>query len=42
MPYPINTTGAEDSGFTMPDGNTFDLGRRRTLKYPLSSNCSTA
>ncbi|MFC1873270.1 hypothetical protein ACFLW3_00440, partial [Chloroflexota bacterium] len=23
MPYPINTTGAEDSGFMMPDGNTF-------------------
>ena len=23
MPYPINTAGAEDSGFMMPDGNTF-------------------
>jgi hypothetical protein len=23
MPYPINTAGAEDSGFIMPDGNTF-------------------
>jgi hypothetical protein len=23
MPYPINTNGAEDSGFIMPDGNTF-------------------
>ena len=23
MPYPITTTGAEDSGFMMPDGNTF-------------------
>ncbi|MFC1927564.1 hypothetical protein ACFLW7_03200 [Chloroflexota bacterium] len=23
MPYPINTPGAEDSGFIMPDGNTF-------------------
>ena len=23
MPYPINTTGAEDSGFIMPDGNIF-------------------
>ena len=23
MPYPINTAGAEDSGFVMPDGNTF-------------------
>jgi hypothetical protein len=25
MPYPINTAGAEDSGFMMPDGNTFYL-----------------
>lgn len=25
MPYPINTAGAEDSGFIMPDGNTFFL-----------------
>ena len=23
MPYPINTAGAEDSGFITPDGNTF-------------------
>ena len=23
MPYPINTAGHEDSGFIMPDGNTF-------------------
>jgi hypothetical protein len=23
MPYPINTAGAEDSGFIMPDGQTF-------------------
>jgi hypothetical protein len=23
MPYPINTAGAEDSGFMLPDGNTF-------------------
>ena len=23
MPYPINTAGAEDSGFIMPDGNIF-------------------
>lgn len=23
MPYPINTAGAEDSGFIMPNGNTF-------------------
>ena len=23
MPYPVNTAGAEDSGFVMPDGNTF-------------------
>lgn len=23
MPYPINTAGAEDSGFISPDGNTF-------------------
>lgn len=23
LPYPINTAGAEDSGFIMPDGNTF-------------------
>lgn len=23
MPYPVNTAGAEDSGFIMPDGNTF-------------------
>ena len=23
MPYPVNTAGAEDSGFMMPDGNTF-------------------
>jgi hypothetical protein len=23
MPYPLNTAGAEDSGFIMPDGNTF-------------------
>jgi hypothetical protein len=23
MPYPINTAGAEDSGFMMPDGRTF-------------------
>ena len=23
MPYPINSAGAEDSGFMMPDGNTF-------------------
>jgi len=23
MPYPINTASAEDSGFMMPDGNTF-------------------
>jgi hypothetical protein len=23
MPYPINTAGAEDSAFIMPDGNTF-------------------
>jgi hypothetical protein len=23
MPYPINTAGAEDSGFMMPDGQTF-------------------
>ena len=23
MPYPINTAGAEDSGFIMPDGKTF-------------------
>jgi hypothetical protein len=23
MPYPINTAGAEDSGFVIPDGNTF-------------------
>jgi hypothetical protein len=23
MPYPINTAGAEDSGFMMPDGKTF-------------------
>jgi hypothetical protein len=23
MPYPINTAGAEDSGFIMPDGETF-------------------
>jgi len=23
MPYPINTAGAEDSGFMIPDGNTF-------------------
>lgn len=23
MPYPVNTNGAEDSGFIMPDGNTF-------------------
>jgi hypothetical protein len=25
MPYPINTAGAEDSGFIMPNGNTFYL-----------------
>jgi len=25
MPHPINTAGAEDSGFIMPDGNTFYL-----------------
>ena len=25
MPYPINTAGAEDSGFIMPDGNKFYL-----------------
>jgi hypothetical protein len=25
MPYPINTAGAEDSGFMMPDGNIFYL-----------------
>ncbi len=25
MPYPINTASAEDSGFIMPDGNTFYL-----------------
>jgi hypothetical protein len=25
MPYPINTAGAEDSGFVMPTGNTFYL-----------------
>lgn len=25
MPYPLNTAGAEDSGFITPDGNTFYL-----------------
>ncbi|MBE0480535.1 MAG: PD40 domain-containing protein [Dehalococcoidia bacterium] len=25
MPYPMNTAGAEDSGFIMPDGDTFYL-----------------
>jgi hypothetical protein len=25
MPYPLNTAGAEDSGFMMPDGSTFYL-----------------
>jgi hypothetical protein len=25
VPYPINTAGAEDSGFMMPDGNTYYL-----------------
>jgi hypothetical protein len=25
MPYPVNTAGAEDSGFMMPDGNTYYL-----------------
>lgn len=37
MPYPINTTGAEDSGFIMPDGNTFYVWFTPEPGVPLSS-----
>ena len=37
MPYPINTAGAEDSGFVMPDGNTF-YGLVRTPVHQFGSN----
>jgi hypothetical protein len=37
MPYPINTAGAEDSGFIMPDGNTFYLWFTPDPGAPLSS-----
>lgn len=37
MPYPINTAGAEDSGFIMPDGNTFYVWFTPDPGAPLSS-----
>ena len=37
MPYPINTIGAEDSGFIMPDGNTFYVWFTPDPGAPLSS-----
>jgi len=37
MPYPINTAGAEDSGFMMPDGNTFYVWFTPDPGAPLSS-----
>jgi hypothetical protein len=37
MPYPINTAGAEDSGFIMPDGNTFYVWFTPEPGAPLSS-----
>jgi hypothetical protein len=37
MPYPINTAGAEDSGFIMPDGNTFYVWFTPESGAPLSS-----
>ncbi len=36
MPYPINTAGAEDSGFIMPDGNTFYVWFTPDPNAPLS------
>ena len=35
MPYPINTAGAEDSGFMMPDGNTFYVWFTPNPRAPL-------
>jgi hypothetical protein len=37
MPYPINTAGAEDSGFIMPDGKTFYVWFTPDPNAPLSS-----
>jgi hypothetical protein len=37
LPYPINTTGAEDSGFMMPDGRTFYVWFTPDPGAPLSS-----
>ena len=37
VPYPINTAGAEDSGFIMPDGNTFYVWFTPDPGAPLSS-----
>lgn len=37
MPYPINTIGAEDSGFIMPDGNTFYVWFTPDPGAPLST-----
>jgi hypothetical protein len=39
MPYPINTAGAEDSGFIMPDGNTFYVCRRSSMTAQPVSIC---
>lgn len=36
MPHPINTTGAEDSGFIMPDGDTFYVWFTPDPNAPLS------
>ena len=36
VPYPINTTGAEDSGFIMPDGMTFYVWFTPNPNAPLS------
>ena len=35
MPYPVNTAGAEDSGFILPDGNTFYVWFTPDLNAPL-------
>ncbi len=35
LPYPINTTGAEDSAFIMPDGNTLYVWFTPNVKTPV-------
>ena len=41
MPYPINTRAAEDSGFMMPDENTFYSWATRIPAYPLNNRYRT-